>query len=115
MANNVFQKIIDKELPADIVYEDERSLAFRDVNPLAPTHILIIPKKPIENIFDADEADEALLGHLFIAARKVAEKLGLQDKGVRLIINNGPDAGQEVPHIHIHFMGGKRMGWKPIG
>ena len=115
MAETIFMKIIKKEIPADIVYEDELALAFRDINPAAPTHVLVIPKKPIENIFSVQEEDEKLLGHLFLVARKVAEQEGLAKSGVRLIVNSGPDAGQEVPHLHLHFLGGQKMGWKPVG
>lgn len=115
MAANIFLKIIAKDIPADIVYEDDKALAFRDIHPLAPSHILIVPKKPVENIFSAEESDEALLGHLFVVARRVAEKEGLKAKGARIVVNSGPDAGQEVPHLHLHLFGGKKMGWKPLG
>ncbi|GAB4297942.1 MAG: histidine triad nucleotide-binding protein [Myxococcota bacterium] len=115
MASNIFMKIINREIAADIVYEDEKALAFRDIKPHAPVHILIIPKKPVENIFSVEEGDEALLGHLFIVARKAAEKEGLAERGARIIINSGSDAGQEVPHLHLHLLGGQKMGWKPVG
>ncbi|KAL1512187.1 hypothetical protein AB1Y20_005452 [Prymnesium parvum] len=108
----IFGKIIRKEIPATIVYEDETSLAFRDVSPQAPTHILVIPKKPIAMISEAEEADEALLGHLMVVASKVAKQEGL-DNGYRLVINNGKDGAQSVYHLHIHILGGRQMTWPP--
>ena len=100
MAETIFQKIIDKEIPADIIYEDEKSLVFKDINPVAPTHILIIPKKQIEKISDAEEADQDLLGHLFLVAGKVARQLGVEN-AFRLVVNNGAGAQQTVFHLHI--------------
>lgn len=108
----IFKRIIDRELPAKIVYEDDLCLAFHDIKPEAPTHVLLIPKQEIPSIAQADDADESLLGHLLIAARKVAAELGLTD-GYRLVINNGPDAGQTVDHLHIHILGGRPMTWPP--
>jgi len=108
----VFKKIIDGELPADIVYQDEHCLAFRDVSPQAPTHVLIIPRKEIRSLADVDNDDRGLLGHLFWVARVVAEQLGLDD-GFRTVINAGADGGQSVDHLHIHLLGGRRLQWPP--
>ncbi len=107
----VFQKIIDREIPADIVFEDEHSLAFRDVNPQAPVHVLVIPKKPIARIADMEEGDEELVGHLFRVAGRVAAREKLKD--FRLVVNNGAGAGQSVFHLHIHLLGGRGMDWPP--
>ena len=109
----LFEKIIARQIPADIVYEDELVLAFRDIKPQAPTHVLIIPKKPIIRLADATPEDEKLLGHLLLRAREVAEKLGLKNSGYRLVINNGPDAGESVPHLHCHILGGRALAWPP--
>ena len=108
----IFKKIINREIPAQIVYEDDESLAFRDVNPKAPTHILIIPKKEIPSLAHSNDADEQLLGHLLVVARKVAEQLQLTD-GYRTVINCGPDAGQSVDHLHVHLLAGRSLGWPP--
>lgn len=108
----IFAKIIDREIPADIVYEDEQCLAFRDVSPQAPTHVLVIPKREIVNIASAADDDAALLGHLMIAARRVAEQLEL-DGGYRLVVNCGPDGGQTVDHLHIHLLAGRPLTWPP--
>ncbi len=113
MADNIFAKIIAKEIPAKIVYEDERALAFRDISPKAPTHILILPKTDIANVGAATAADEALLGHLLTVAAEVARKEGIDASGYRLVINKGPDAGESVPHLHVHLLGGRAMGWPP--
>ena len=101
MVETIFQKIIDKEIPADIIYEDEKSLVFKDINPVAPIHILIIPKKQIEKISDAEQTDQDLLGHLFLVAGKVARQLGVEN-AFRLVVNNGAGAQQTVFHLHIH-------------
>ena len=103
MTNTIFQKIINKEINADIIYEDEKSLVFRDINPVAPTHLLIIPKKQIEKISDANEEDQDLLGHLFLVAGKVAKELGIEN-AFRLVVNNGAGAQQTVFHLHIHLL-----------
>lgn len=108
----LFQKIIDREIPADIVYEDEHTLAFRDINPQAPVHILVIPKKPIASIAEATADDEAVLGRVLLSARAVARDEGLAD-GYRLVINCGSDAGQTVYHLHVHVLGGRRLSWPP--
>ena len=110
--NTLFEKIINREIPADIVYEDELSLAFKDINPQAPIHILIIPKKPIEKLSDANIEDQALLGHLMLVAGKIAEQLNL-DNTFRIIINNGAGAGQSVFHLHLHLMSGRPLSWPP--
>ncbi len=108
----LFQKIADREIPADIVYEDEVSLAFRDINPQAPTHILIVPKKPLSGIDGVEEEDEQLVGHLFRIARKLAADEGLA-RGYRTVVNTGEDAQQMVPHLHVHLIGGRKMSWPP--
>ena len=108
----IFKKIIDKEIPADIVYEDSECLAFRDISPQAPTHILVIPKKEIPSLAEADDADAGLLGHLLIAAKKVAEQEGLT-KGYRTVLNCGADGGQSVDHLHVHVLGGRKLTWPP--
>ena len=108
----IFKKIIDREIPAEIVYEDDLCLAFNDISPQAPTHILLIPKKEIPTIDDLTEDDQQLVGHLFLVASKLAGQQGL-DGGYRLVVNCGPDAGQEVYHIHIHILGGRKMTWPP--
>ncbi|MCW5604459.1 MAG: histidine triad nucleotide-binding protein [Burkholderiales bacterium] len=108
----LFSKIIAREIPADIVYEDERCLAFRDINPQAPTHVLLIPKQEIPRLADAADGDEALLGHLMLAAGKVARQLGVGD-AFRLVVNNGADAGQTVFHLHLHILAGRPLRWPP--
>ena len=110
----IFKKIIDRELPADIVHEDDLCLAFRDISPQAPTHILLIPKKPIRSMNDIDpEADKETLGHLMVQAHLIAKKEGLGDQGYRLIINTNEDGGQTVYHLHIHILGGRYLSWPP--
>ena len=109
----LFEKIIARQIPADIVYEDDLVLAFRDIKPHAPVHVLIIPKKPIVRIADATPADEKLLAHLLLKAAEVADKLGLKSTGYRLVINNGPHAGESVPHLHCHILGGRSLAWPP--
>ncbi len=110
--STLFEKIINREIPADIVYEDELSLAFKDINPQAPVHVLIIPKKPIDKLSDANIEDQALLGHLMLVAGKIAEQLNL-DNTFRIIINNGAGAGQSVFHLHLHLMSGRPLSWPP--
>ncbi|OKH20618.1 histidine triad nucleotide-binding protein [Hydrococcus rivularis NIES-593] len=112
MSDTVFGKIIRRELPADIVYEDELSLAIRDINPQAPTHILVIPKKPIPQLDAATLEDRDLLGHLLLTVKKVAEQVGLGN-GYRVVINNGHDGGQTVSHLHLHILGDRQMKWPP--
>jgi len=108
----IFSKIVDKKIPANIIYEDDKVLAFTDVNPQAPTHFLVIPKKRIAMLSSAQEDDAALLGHMLIVGKQQAEKLGLA-KGYRVVINNGVDGAQSVYHLHIHFLGGRQMEWPP--
>ena len=112
MTDTIFQKIINKEINADIIYEDEKSLVFRDINPVAPTHLLIIPKKQIEKISDANEEDQDLLGHLFLVAGKVANELGIEN-AFRLVVNNGAGAQQTVFHLHIHLLADREFTWPP--
>jgi len=108
----VFQRIIDREIPAQIVYEDEVCLAFKDIHPQAPTHLILIPKREIARLDDLTADDEATVGHLFLAMRKISEQLGLEN-GYRVVVNNGRDAGQEVMHIHFHMLAGRKFGWPP--
>ena len=112
MSDTIFTKIISREIPADIVFEDEQCLAFRDVNPKAPMHILIIPKKPIEKLSDATQDDAPLLGHLMVVAAQVAQSEGYGD-AFRLAVNNGAKAGQSVFHLHLHILGGRDFMWPP--
>jgi histidine triad (HIT) family protein len=111
MSKTLFEKIIDGEIPADIVYEDERCVAFRDVNPQAPFHVLLVPRKPIARLSHATEDDESLLGHLLVVAPRIAREHGHDD--FRLVVNNGPTAGQSVYHLHLHILAGRAMGWPP--
>ena len=113
MSKTLFEKIIAREVPATIVYEDDLVLAFRDIKPQAPTHVLIIPKKPIPRISDAQPGDHQVLGHLLLKAAEVAKSLGVSQSGFRLVFNNGPDAGEAVPHLHCHIIGGRSLGWPP--
>ena len=108
----VFQRIIDGEVPARIEHEDEHCIVIHDIHPQAPVHLLLIPKQRIARVGDATAADEAMLGHLIVTAGVVAKKLGLAS-GYRLVINNGPDACESVPHLHVHLLAGRRMGWPP--
>ena len=110
---SIFAKIINREIPADIVYEDEQCLAFRDIHPQAPVHVLLIPKKPLPRLAAAQMEDEALLGHLLLTARSLATKLGLAESGFRVVINNGRDGGETVPHLHVHLLGGRPLAWPP--
>jgi histidine triad (HIT) family protein len=112
LKDNLFQKIIDRQIPAKIVYEDDRCLAFHDINPQAPVHVLIIPRKVIPTHADITEADRDLLGHLHLVAVKLAVQLGVQD-GYRLVINCMDRAGQSVPHLHMHLLAGRNMHWPP--
>ncbi len=109
---NVFQKIIAGEIPADIIYEDEQCLAFHDIAPQAPTHVLIIPRKPIRSVADLQDEDGELVAHLWKVIRNLAEKLELQN-GYRVIVNCGRDGGQEVEHLHYHLLGGRALKWPP--
>lgn len=113
MSKTIFEKIIDREIPARIVFEDDLVVAFHDVNPQAPVHVLVIPKKVVSRIALATTEDRALLGHLLLSAAKVATMLGLGESGYRLVINNGRDGGESVPHLHCHVLGGRQMTWPP--
>lgn len=108
----IFQRIIDKDIPANIVHEDDLCLAFYDVSPQAPTHVLVIPKQEIVSLADLTEADAAIMGHLFVVASKIAAELGLEN-GYRTVINCGSDGGQSVDHLHIHLLGGRKLTWPP--
>ncbi|WP_437813024.1 histidine triad nucleotide-binding protein [Sorangium sp. So ce1078] len=109
----IFCKIANKEIPSKVVLEDEHVIAFHDVNPQAPTHVLVIPKRHIAGIAQAAPEDEAVLGRLLLAARRVAEQTGIAESGFRTVVNNGANAGQTVFHIHVHVMGGRPMAWPP--
>ncbi len=108
----LFEKIIDGEIPAKIIYQDDICAAINDINPQAPTHVLLFPKKPIERLSKAEAEDSQTLAHLMLTAPKIAEICGLTD-GFRVVINNGKDAGETVPHMHIHILGGTTLGWPP--
>ncbi len=112
MSDTIFSKIINREIPADIVYEDDRALAFKDINPQAPTHILVIPKKPIPQLAASETQDQDLLGYLLLIVKQVAAEAGLAN-GYRVVINNGADGGQTVDHLHLHILGGRSMQWPP--
>ncbi len=112
MSETIFSKIINREIPADIVYEDDLALAFRDITPQAPVHILVIPKKPLPQLAAAESEDHPLMGHLLLTVKRVAEQEGLEN-GYRVVINNGSDGGQTVDHLHLHILGGRHMKWPP--
>ena len=109
----IFAKIAAGEIPADIVYQDERAVAFRDIDPKAPVHILVIPRKPLQSLAHAAEEDADLLGHLLRVAARVAEAEGLPENGYRVVTNVGRDGGQSVDHLHLHVLGGRALGWPP--
>lgn len=109
----IFKKIIDKKIPAKIVYEDDQCLAFRDINPQAPVHILLIPKKEIANLEEIQASDSALMGHLLTKISEIAKKEGISENGYRVVLNCKDDGGQEVPHLHFHILGGRLMKWPP--
>ena len=113
MSQTIFDKIINREIPADIVYETEQVLAFRDINPQAPAHVLIVPKKPIATINDLSAADAELIGQMFLAAKQIASDLGVAESGYRTVMNCNRDGGQDVFHIHLHFLAGRQMDWPP--
>ncbi|MFQ5747949.1 MAG: histidine triad nucleotide-binding protein [Planctomycetota bacterium] len=113
MPDNPFAGIARGEIPADIVYEDELAVAFRDLNPQAPEHVLVIPRKELASLAAAGEADSPLLGHLLQVARRVAAELGIEERGYRVVVNMGEEGGQTVPHLHLHVLGGRRMSWPP--
>jgi len=109
----LFERIISREIPAQIIHEDSECVAIRDINPKAPVHVLVIPKKVISRLGEAADADAALLGHLLLIAASIAEREGIQDTGYRVVINHGAHAGESVPHIHLHVLGGRQMKWPP--
>lgn len=113
MSKTLFEKIAAREIPGDLVYEDDLVFAFRDVKPAAPVHVLICPRKPIPRLAEAKPEDHQVLGHLLLKAAEVASKLGLVQGGYRVVINNGPNAGEAVPHLHVHIVGGRNLGWPP--
>ena len=113
MSKTLFEKIIARELQGTIVYEDDLVVAFRDIRPQAPVHVLIVPRKPIPRIAEAKLEDQQVLWHLLLKAAEVANKLGLTESGFRLVFNNGSDAGEAVPHLHCHLLGGRHLGWPP--
>jgi histidine triad (HIT) family protein len=113
MSKTLFEKIATREIPANIVYEDDLVVAFRDIKPAAPVHALVVPRKPIPRIKEARAEDQALLGHMLLKSAEIARKLGLEESGFRLVINCGPDAGESVPHLHLHILGGRHMTWPP--
>jgi histidine triad (HIT) family protein len=108
----LFERILSGEIPAKIAYQDELAFVIQDINPQAPVHVLVIPKKPVARLDEASEDDAPLLGHLLLVAKKMADELNLE-KGYRVIINNGPDGGESVPHMHVHVVGGRQMTWPP--
>lgn len=112
MAGNIFEKIIRREIPADIVYEDDEILAFKDIHPAAPVHILIVPKKSILNVSALRDEDVLLIGKLHLVARDLAREWGIEEEGYRILTNVGSNGGQEVPHLHFHLLGGKSLGSK---
>lgn len=115
MSNNptLFEKIIAREIPADIVYEDDQCLCFRDISPQAPVHLLLIPKKPLTRIALAEPSDQALLGHLMLKVGEIARQEGYAEDGFRVVINNGSDGGEAVPHLHLHLLAGRPLKWPP--
>lgn len=113
MSDTIFTKIINREIPADIIYEDDLCLAFNDIQPQAPLHCLIIPKKPIATINDMSEDDKPLIGHLFWVAKQIAAEKGVSEDGYRVVMNCNQYGGQSVYHIHLHMLAGKPLGWPP--
>jgi histidine triad (HIT) family protein len=113
VSKTLFEKIAAREIAAQIVFEDDLVLAFRDIKPGAPVHVLIVPKKVIPRIAEAKPEDHKVLGHLLLKAAEVAKSLGLNEGGYRLVINNGPNAGESVPHLHLHILGGRQLSWPP--
>jgi histidine triad (HIT) family protein len=113
MSKTLFQKIADREIPADILYETEYSLAFRDVKPQAPVHVLLVPKHPHARLAEVPETEGILLGKLLQDVQRVAKQLGVVEGGFRVVINNGPNGGESVPHLHIHLLAGRALGWPP--
>ena len=112
MSKTLFEKIIDREIPADVIFEDELSIVIKDISPQAPTHLLIIPKKVIPKLSDSTAEDQSILGHLMLVAGQIADQLGL-DETFRLVVNNGAKAGQSVFHLHLHLLSGRPLNWPP--
>lgn len=108
----LFQKIADREIPAKLIHEDAMCVAFHDISPQAPTHVLVVPRKPIARVGEATAEDQAALGHLLLVAAQLSRQLNLT-KGFRIVINNGPDGGESVPHLHVHLLGGRALSWPP--
>lgn len=113
MNKTIFQKIIDREIPAKLAHEDEHCIAIHDINPQAPVHVLIIPKKLIPRVGEASVEDQPVLGHLLLTGAALAKKLGVAESGYRLVINNGRDGGESVPHLHVHLLGKRPLAWPP--
>ncbi|RMF41568.1 MAG: histidine triad nucleotide-binding protein [Planctomycetota bacterium] len=113
MAETIFLKIIRGEIPAKVVHEDDLCMAFHDIAPKAPVHVLVIPKKPIESVNDIDEDDIPILGHIWATIPKIAQQLGIAQSGYRVVVNCGADGGQEVAHLHFHLLGGRKLTWPP--
>ena len=111
--STIFSQIINRELPAEIIYEDDTCLAFKDINPKAPIHIMIIPKKEIISMATVTDADREILGHLMLKASKIAKDMGIEESGYRIVVNTNKDAGQSVYHLHLHLLGGRSMSWPP--
>jgi histidine triad (HIT) family protein len=111
--STIFKRIIDREIPADVVFEDDLCVAFRDIAPQAPTHVLVIPKKEFPSLSAIGEDDAALIGHLLVVIRDLAGRLGLAESGYRVVLNNGRDGGQSVDHLHFHLLGGRPLAWPP--
>ncbi len=109
----LFEKIIARDIPADIVFEDDQCLAFRDIDPQAPTHLLLVPKRPIPRLGATENTDCELLGHLLVKAAELARMIGLAEGGFRIVINSGPNGGETVPHLHLHILGGRPLAWPP--
>ena len=113
MSKTIFQKIIDREIPAKLAHEDEHCIALHDINPQAPVHVLVIPKKLIPRVGEAGAEDQAVLGHLLLTAAALAKKLNIAETGYRIVVNNGRNGGESVPHLHVHLLGGRPLAWPP--
>jgi histidine triad (HIT) family protein len=109
----LFERIINREVPAQIIHEDSKCVAIRDINPQAPVHVLIIPRRVISRLGEAAEADAALIGHLLLTAASIAKREGIEESGYRVVVNHGRHAGESVPHLHVHLLGGRQMKWPP--
>lgn len=109
----LFERIISREVPAQIIHEDSKCVAIRDINPQAPVHVLVIPKEVIPRLGEAQDANAALLGHLLLTAASIAKREGIENTGYRVVLNHGPNAGESVPHLHLHLLGGRKMKWPP--